>query len=98
MIREDSRKVCGYVMGVKEFMGRIDMKVGRKSRDGSGRKEGSLVERERTGGRTIGLYIDFDLLMPAWSLPEGHWSLIVSAWTMSQRSASARGHCLPDNV
>ena len=46
MIRAYSRKVCGYV---KKFMGRIDMKVGRKSRDGSGRKEGSLVERERTG-------------------------------------------------
>ena len=48
MIREDSRKVCGCVMCVKKFMGRIDMKVGRKSRDGSGQKEGSLVERERT--------------------------------------------------
>ena len=49
MIREGSRKVCGYVMGVKKFMGRIDRKVGKKSRDGSGRKEGSLVERGRTG-------------------------------------------------
>ena len=46
MIREGSRKVCGYV---KKFMGRIDRKVGKKSRDGSGRKEGSLVERGRTG-------------------------------------------------
>ena len=49
MIRIYSRKVCGYVMGVKKFMGRIDMKEGSNSRDGSGRKERSLVERERTG-------------------------------------------------
>ena len=92
MIRVYSRKVCGYV---KKFMGRIDMKVGRKSRDGSGRKEGSLVERERTGGRTIGLYIDFDLLMPAWSLPDGRRSSVVG---LDDFSASARGDRHPTTM
>ena len=60
--------------------------------------KGSFTGRERAGGgRTIGPYIDFDLLMPAWSLWDGRRSSVPSTWRVSQRPGLV-GHRQSDDM